>query len=442
MNNNKQYIYLYGTKWYFRLLPKKTEDGKGKIGLFTDHPRNTLNKSLIICLSYYDNKTHKELRLFSFFKSYLEYGIYHSKIPSEERCFYEIILGENNQKPHFDVDIEILPNETMNGDEIRDNLVNAIIEVLKEKGVSINLNRDILIYTSHGNNKQSYHVIVDNYCHVNNIEAKAFYYKVTEHMKPEYAKWVDSAVYNSLQQFRTSESRKIGTTRVKNFQSSWVYYNKEIKYEYPEVPDSPEHAFVMQLEASIVGYTGNCKFLPPFEPRPDQIKHYQTELDDVTQADAQDAIQLIATAGNIKTSDSRFPYKFLGINGPIVMLKRTKPSKCKICERIHEHENPYLVVIGEEKSVYFHCRRAPNNKNLFLGKLNPRLEDSSPEVKDIKEDEVKLDRVKINWTKNVIDRIQQVAKTGNPNDKKFITSETPIDKIHKRQLIDMYINYK
>jgi len=440
----KHYLLINNAKWYYRLKPKQ-EDNKTSKGLFSDTPRTSLIGNLIVSLSWYDQKTQKELRLYSHFKSYLEYGIYQMKLSQAERCFYEIILGENAQKPHFDIDIS---NSDIAGDTVRDNLVDAIITVLKEKGIEIKLETDILIYTSHSTAneskyKRSYHVIVNNFCHVNNIEAKAFYYKVMEHVKPEYTDYIDAAVYGPTQQFRIVGSQKIGTTRIKTFQEVWVFHDKEIKYEYPEPPDSPEHAFVMQLEASIVGYTGNCRFLPPFEPRPDQIKHYETELDDVTQAEAQDAIQLIATAGNIKTSDSRFPYKFLGINGPIVMLKRTKPSKCKICERVHEHENPYLVVIGDEKSVYFHCRRAPEGKKLFLGKLNPLSEDHGPGGQtEIKEEEVKLDRVKINWTKNVIDKIQQVAKSGNPNDKKYITSETPIDKNHKKQFIDMYVNYK
>lgn len=426
----RHYLFLNNTKWYYRLKPK-IEDNKTSKGLFSDVLRSSLTSNLIVSLSWFDSKTQKELRLYSYFKSYLEYGIYQMKLPQHERCFYEIILGENAQKPHFDIDIS---NSEILGDTIRDNLVDAIITVLKDKGIELKLETDILIYTSHGNNKQSYHVIVNNFCHVNNIEAKAFYYKVIQHVKPEYAGYIDSAVYNSLQQFRIVGSQKIGAARIKTFQSTWVYHDREVVYEYPELPDSFEHAFVMQLEASIIGYTGNCKFLPAFEPPADQIKNY-SESEDVTVEEAKQAIILVASAGGIKVNDAKFPYKFLGINGPIVMLKRTKPSKCKICERVHEHENPYLIIVGEEKSIFFFCRRDPTGKKLFLGKLNP-----SGDVPNT-EDE-KVQNLQINWTKNVIDKVQQLAKTGNSKDKKIITSETPIDKNVKKQLIDMYINTK
>lgn len=453
------YLIINGVKWYYRLKPKKEENGNLSKGLFSDTPRNTLTNAMVVSLSHYDTRTKKELRLYAHFKSYLEYGIYQMKLPQHERCFYEIILGECAQKPHFDLDIS---DRRINGEEVKDNLIDAIIKVLSDRDIQIKLETDVLVYTSHshqktetenkqdknhsasnGNesNKQSYHIIINNFCHANNIEAKAFYHKVIEHVKSEFVEYIDQAVYSPSQQFRLPGSQKINTPRIKTFQTVWNYHNKEIKYQYPETPDSPEHAFVMQLESSIVGYTGNCRFLPAFEPKSDQIKHYDKEIDDVTPAEANQAINLIGKAGNINIHDSRFPYKFLGINGPIVMLKRTKPSKCKICERVHEHENPYLVVVGEEKSVYFHCRRSPNGKNLFLGKLAPSLEDSTFIPEEKKEEDVKVERVKIKWTENVIEKARLIAATGKDT-KKFIISATEIDKNHKKQFIDMYVNSK
>ncbi len=435
------YRIINKVKWYYRLKPQ-TENNKTKSGLFSDTPRHTLTNALIVSLSYYDVETGKTYRLYTHFKSYLEYGIYQMKLPHHERCFYEIILGESAQKPHFDIDID---DPTVDGEAVKDNLIDSIIAVLKN--IKLNLTTDVLLYTSHGANekgtKQSYHVIVDNYCHANNVEAKAFYYKVIDNITSEHSQWIDRAVYGSLQQFRTTGSRKIGSERVKVFQKAWSYHDKQIDHEYPEPPDGPEHEFVMQLEASIVGFTGNCKFLPPFEPKPEHVKHYDSEVDDVSPDEANEAINLIGLAGNININDPRFPYKFMGINGPIVMLKRTKPSRCKICCRVHEHENPYLLVIGDERSVYFHCRRAPEGKSLFLGKLKPDTDPKGPEGTDPKEDEAKkIEQVKINWTKNVIEKVQKIARANNANDKKYISGATNINPVHKQQFIEMYVNTK
>lgn len=455
------YRIINSLKWYYRLKPQK-EDNINKKGLFSDVPRHQLSNALIVSLSWKDPKDGKEYRLFTHFKSYLEYGIFQRKLPEHERCFYEIILGESSQKPHFDIDID---DPEIDGDKIRDALIDAIIIVLQNKNVTLNLSKDLLLYTSHssashlsgpptgGSNssgshltnpgvnnnkkKQSYHVVVNNYCHANNIEAKAFYHHVTEKMSPENAKWVDMAVYNPTQQFRIVGSRKIGSDRVKKFNKNWKYHDQEIEHEYPEKPEDPDHEYVMQLEESMVGFCGSCRFLPPFDPRADQMKTYQ-DSEDVTQEEAIEAIKLVGKAGNIDVNDSRFPYKFLGINGPIIMLKRTKASKCKICNRVHENENPYLLVVGDEKNVYFCCRRSNDGKKLFLGKLN----ELPFEQTQVGIDNEKLNQVKINWTKNVVEKVQEIARSGKVNEKRFISGATPIDSNHKKQLIEMYVNSK
>ena len=36
------YLIINGVKWYYRLKPKKEENGKTTKGLFSDTPRNTL----------------------------------------------------------------------------------------------------------------------------------------------------------------------------------------------------------------------------------------------------------------------------------------------------------------------------------------------------------------------------------------------------------------
>ncbi len=100
------YRIINGIRWYYRLKPQKDQNGRVKRGLFNDRERHTLSKNLIVSLSYHDRAADKVFRLYTIFKSYLEYGIYQLKLPQHERCFYEIILGEGTQKPHFDIDID------------------------------------------------------------------------------------------------------------------------------------------------------------------------------------------------------------------------------------------------------------------------------------------------------------------------------------------------
>ena len=60
----------------------------------------------------------------------------------------------------------------------------------------------------------------------------------------------------------------------------------------------------------------------------------------------------------------------------MITLKKNRPYKCFLCNRVHESENPYVIIkdTGVEKSVEFICRRYQDNhntcKSIKLGKIN------------------------------------------------------------------------
>jgi hypothetical protein len=65
-----------------------------------------------------------------------------------------------------------------------------------------------------------------------------------------------------------------------------------------------------------------------------------------------------ATAEALKLLDEAYP----GVcdvrerQGGLIILNRLRPSFCKVCEKVHEHENPFLI-IHEAGEVYMDCRR-------------------------------------------------------------------------------------
>jgi hypothetical protein len=361
------YLTILNKKWYYRLKPKDMGNGKWSIGLFTDNPRGAIKNELIICMSY-QNGSNKPLRLYSLFKSYIEFSKYQLQYPPSTRHFYEIILGDKCQKPHFDIDIA---DPSVDGEKVKDNLVKAILDILSDKGVEVNIEDDILIYTSHSSEKQSYHVIVNNWCHVNNDEARTFYEMAKERINDDsLSKWIDTAVYGPTQQFRIVGSQKIGDTRIKKQSLVWKYFDKKIEHSYVETPEDMVHEINLQLEEGLISFTPGCQILPLFiTPEIIKAKTTYVESEDIPKELAIESIHLLASMAGIKVTDDKFPYKFDGINGSVVMLKRIKKSMCRICCRVHENENPYLFIIGEERDVYFHCRRAPPNEKLFVGKL-------------------------------------------------------------------------
>lgn len=223
--------------------------------------------------------------------------------------------------------------------------------------------------------------------HLNNLEAKAFYHKVLEKMDPELSDFVDPAVYLSKQQFRIVGSQKPRSGRIKTLSDKWTYHDEEIVYQYVREPRNDLHKMLLQLEASLVSHTSNCLPLPNFIQVDDNGRVLGKSSDSYFEENlsrdiAMKALKLLAETAGLSINDKRFPYRLIGVSGGIISLLRVHPSRCRICNRIHENENPYLFIIGAEYTVFFNCRR--NRKNFLVGKLGP-----SHDNEEVDEDEDK-----------------------------------------------------
>lgn len=380
-------VVIYNKRWYYRVKKDESLEGnkfKTK-ALIEDISQKQLENKFVVCYV-----TPNNIKLFTYFENYTDFGLYSVKFPVEKWCFYECIFGTNAQKLHFDIDIT-LDNEIQmpTGYDLeslslllRNETIMTSIELLQDVGVIINYNTDILLYSSHGQQKRSYHFIINNYCVLSNEEAKGFYEKVIEKIGKKYPmisnkqlkKWIDHAVYSSFQQFRIVGSQKYQSNRPKKLEKKWLLLDKEINHEYIEKSESIEHEFMLQLEESLVSLTNNCNLLPSFlDDKPMKIKSSNIEhIDSVPVEIAKQALELYAKkCCDVLMTDYRFPYKILKIQGGLILLKRLKPSKCKICQKNHEHENPYLILVKNNNGfdVFFNCRRS--DTNLPVGHLSP-----------------------------------------------------------------------
>jgi hypothetical protein len=435
---------ILGVDWYFSLISKD-----GKRSLFSDIPRNSLQNKLLICWDFYDHNYQKKLKLYSCFNNFIEYALFYFKIPKLARSFYEIILGEYLQKPHFDIDVECSSE-----DRTHEKILNDLINVLLEMIPTLKIEKDICIYTSHSNVnysnpnnlgdipererkiKRSYHVIVNGYCHANNREAKGFYYKVMEKLPKEYEKWIDRAVYSKTQQFRLLGCSKNGEERFKTLSEEFYFNGILVKHQIDsddidlksEDEIEQKRKFLIYLEESLIGArTGNCKILPSYEiPEKQNFKRQDGDMDPEI---AMEALNLLAKSVGMSCSDKSFPYKFDNIAGPFVILKRLKPSKCRICMRTHQHQNPYLLVVPDNLNVFFHCRRAAPEKKLYIGCLK------SDELKQEEKIDLKivdynpsnyadLTKLQEEWRENTLKKLKNLAgnhvdtNSNKPNKKK------------------------
>lgn len=372
----KGVIFFNKKRWYFRLNPKD-----GIKGLHSDHPVSSLEKSLVICSTYSHppwikyppkNNTSFECRLYTVFDSYIDFVTY--MLNTNNWSFYEVILGQHSQKPHFDIDIDIEEfkdnypgfDHILSFRNIYDSTITAIKEVINDD-TSFSLERDLLIFSSNGKNKLSYHIIVNNWMHFNNMEAREFYDQVlvktkelTDHKFDDHIhKYVDRNVYGTKQQFRTIGSRKLGSDRVKIFHNEFMYNG----HKYTHTDDSEEHNNdVLKLykivSDSLISFTSGCKWVPI---EVTERKYSSNRLKDEQLDKYIDY--------SIKLSDEKFGdiFTFDTIQNGEIRFKRKCASYCQLCQRIHDKQNPYIVVSND--NMYWHCRQF-EGKGMYIGSTN------------------------------------------------------------------------
>lgn len=394
-NKSRSFVFIRGKRWYYRLIPNnhniKEQNSKSRYFrcLTDEYPIETLENKLVIGFESLRDDG-KSSRTFAVFDSYIELFHYQKNIPIPNRNFYEIIIGEFAQKPHFDVDIkkkEISTEENIIelAEKVKDSLINTIFLVCDENSIKLDIAKDILIYQSHSDDyeKCSFHIVVHHYCHTNNHQALAFYKKIVELMPDKYSKYIDHSVYSSKQNFRLLGNQKIGSGRPKMFQNRMRYQGKYIKHiydvDFKNEIDLEKKLNLEKLEClkeSLVSWVNDCEYLPSFQREEERTKKQNYEdLGDLSPETVKEAEKFI---GN-----KDFPFIVRDIKGSVISLRRLRPSFCDICDRIHENENPYMLVV--ENNVYFCCRRNKNKKKL-LGEIttNTFLVDNF--LKDISEE--------------------------------------------------------
>jgi len=404
-------------KWFYCLKPRIYDDTNKKfkrkkvVPLFEYY--NDYTNNMIVqfdaCPDWYDKykskagfnyNTKDTKRLFGLFSNFLDFAAYVNEyIPRNGRCFYETILGDQVQKPHFDIDIKRkdLVGKKYDEIDIVGALVDSLINIFLEMNLPLNLSKNILLFSSHGKEKLSFHLIIDGYCHSNNLEAKAFYEKVIEDIPKDMRQWIDHAVYSSLQQFRILGNQKVHSNRFKIFMSKWSYYDNVIFYEYPEklrlhkdeinnnncmsatTIEKIKKRNLHDLSISLVTNIGSCLFLPSFINERSNTKNNKYQIvEDLDKSVVNNVLNMLGAKANMNITDRRFPYRFKSVSGGLIMLDRIRPSNCQMCKRIHHNENPYLIVTGKNRSIYFNCRRyknlndgSGNNDSFFIGSLGP-----------------------------------------------------------------------
>ena len=325
--------------------------------------------------------------LYTYFDDYISLFNYMNKFSEKNRHFFEVVPEDYFQKPRFDLDIDVsklqslLKQKNVNLFDnfvIVQNLVKTIILVFKEYyNIDISIKEDILIFSSHSKEKISYHIVIDNYCHSNYKEAKQFYKLIIKYMpeninfleKDFYKVFIDRGVYGRNQNFRIVGSTKFHQKRTKKLLNCWNFENKTINTEWKSM--NKEHKKLITLNKSLLTNTFFCKILPDIVVNEKFKKYNIQNILNLNNEIVNQAFEILINY-NEKNNIPSDAFKINGVNDPFISLKREKSTYCKVCKRIHENENPFLIIIQDKNyentmNIYFGCRR--DEKNIIIGQI-------------------------------------------------------------------------
>src|SRR3972149_1397439 len=218
----------------------------------------------------------KGSKCYTLFPTYIDAFIWLESIPLVNRNCYEIIPA-GPQKPHFDIDIpidKIQPGQdiTIVSADVMTHITSAIERVLLSHNVNYHKDRNLLVFSSHGPAKRSFHIIIDGLYHSDNKQAKNFYLLVINELPGHLRQYVDGSVYSRNQNFRLLNNQKKDSDRIKIL-DPLTSYHPNVDSDMPEA--------LRLFEASLIGFTSGSIMLPSFSTEPLRIKRPNIHIDDV-----------------------------------------------------------------------------------------------------------------------------------------------------------------
>ncbi len=319
------------------------------------------------------------VRKFLSFNNVYNFIRFYNEIDNNEKYFHEIILGDQKQKIRFDIDINDKIEDYETQKMLNEMIQNIIINFQLYFKINLSPEYDICIYHSNGENKISYHIIINNYCMKNNTSVKKFCENVTKLMDEKYMKYIDMEIYKSKQNFRILYSKKNNSTRVKILLDKWNYNDVQIVHKSKETPIDNDHKFAIIMKESFITCCENCEILDYYVEK----KEYKKSLP-IDDKKLDNYLKILD-----KKFDNDFPFSLLKIDdNNNYIFSRIKPSFCPICKRIHDNDNAFIT--NKNNEIKFYCRR--NYKN-YISLDNLELLEEKCKMKKITS-EKKIDMLK------------------------------------------------
>lgn len=284
-------------------------------------------------------------------------------IQCPECCFFEVALGSQPQKFRLDLDIPIqkgdgpLPVK----DEIKflEECIDSIVNVGKMCNCDIVPSRDIYLFSSHGEEKRSYHIVLCGFYFSDNEECNTFYLHFKDNKRPNALdKYIDDSVYSKVQCFRLLGCSKIGQKRIKILCRGWwyggVYIDQHLRATKKDKMGDNKINSIDIMEKSLLTYiTNDIRVSVPSHVR--KPKYTNNDIIDRGASIFTDELVELAKEKFEKWSDGSMVFLRVSDDMRYILYKRERPSFCNGCKRVHHAENGFIYL--HSNTFIYDCRR-------------------------------------------------------------------------------------
>lgn len=357
---------ISGVRWYHRLVKKNPDDKALLAEVKNPHTM------FLVCATLPMEDVKKPKRLYAAFESVIAFVNKIKDIQQSNWYFFEIIMAEARQKLYFDLDFH---PENINGDvdeyirDMLDCLIGRISDVFRDKGHELDLEDNIMLFSSNSIKKRSYHIVVNGFCTDNNLENRALMEEITDGMPVGYLEEIDDSLYKPNQQLRLFLSQKPHSGRPKIFVGKYNYGPYNIVHKILEIGnDLPEglKTSVRMMEifkASAITYVEECKTISVIV----KVKEKITPMEEDSVEIKKETLQEIVKNSPVAVFKV---FEISEVIGSLVILRRKLPAMCSLCERVHDNENSFLRITNSG-AVYYYCRRNTTKNKLLCNVTLP-----------------------------------------------------------------------
>lgn len=226
--------------------------------------------------------------------------------------------------------------------------------------------------------KYSFHVIVPGYFMANSAEAKELTQDLLAQLEleaPEVVPLLDPGVNSATQNFRLLGSSKApgtGGASAPRMKIIDLGLARDLGTMAPEsVAEARALTTISTGGCRAVGAVGGGACSPP-RTLPQMVSSDAVK-DEVMIADTD--VNTILGALHSARPDIKYYHRFVRNSGALLFFERISPSSCRICKRVHDHDNTLMVLLrpgadaasggGQVTEIVELCRRAPGRGELI-----------------------------------------------------------------------------